>query len=182
MTPTQIPPGGDGEWARKTLFQKWFYLLMVTVSENWYIKKFLVLIQAETKILQLWKYFEFFGEKGDPWGDLNAPEDTSDRRFLYFLLDLIKYSEHVRIKNAQNHFKSTFGSSYLISQKLKLKLAKHVEKEPRKASFPWDLGLLFVQPIKYALILQNIKFYWTAKETTLIESYKFSLKMLATTW
>ena len=84
--------------------------------------------------------------------------------------------------NSQNHFKSTFGSAYLISKKMKLKLAKQAKKEPRKAIFPWDIGLLFVQPIKYALILQNIKFYRTANKTTLTASYKFSLKMLATIW
>ena len=113
----------------------------------------MVLIQAETKILQLWKIFEFFGEKGDPWGDLNTPEATSDSRFLSFLSDLIKYRENIIITNTQNHFKSTFGSAYLISKKMKLKLAKQAEKEPRKASFPWDLGFLFVQPMKYAMIL-----------------------------
>ena len=37
-------------------------------------------------------------------------------------------------------------------EKMKLKLAKQVKKEPRKASFPWDLGFLFVKPMKYALI------------------------------
>ena len=42
---------------------------------------------------------------------------------------------------------------------MKLKLAKQAKKETRKASFPWDLGLLFVKPMKYALILKNIKFY-----------------------
>ena len=62
--------------------------------------------------------------------------------------DLIKDSEHVRIKNSQNHFKSTFGSAYFISKNNEIKLAKPTKKEPRKASFPWDLGLLFVQPIK----------------------------------
>ena len=40
----------------------------------------------------------------------------------------------------------------LTQKKIKLKLAKQVKKEPRKARIPWDLGLLFVQPIKYALI------------------------------
>ena len=35
---------------------------------------------------------------------------------------------------------------------MKLKLAKQVKKELRKESFPWDLGLQFVQPMKYALI------------------------------
>ena len=65
---------------------------------------------------------------------------------------------------------------------MKLKLAKQAKKEPRKASFPWDIGFLFVKTIKYALIFQNIKFYRTENETTLIASYKFSLKMLATIW
>ena len=54
------------------------------------IRNFLVLIQGETKILQLWKNFEFFSEKGDPWGDLSDPEATLDRRFLYFLSYLLK--------------------------------------------------------------------------------------------
>ena len=39
-----------------------------------------------------------------------------------------------------------------LSKKNEVKLAKQTKKEPRKASFPWDIGLLFVQPIKYALI------------------------------
>ena len=63
------------------------------------------------------KILSFFGEKGDPWGDLNAPETTSDSRFHFFLSELIKDSEHVRITNSQNHFKSTFGSAYFISKK-----------------------------------------------------------------
>ena len=47
-----------------------------------------------------------------------------------------------------------------LSQKaMKLKLDKQAKNEPRKARFPWDLGFLFVQTIKYALILHNIKFY-----------------------
>ena len=108
----------------------------------------MVIIQAETKILQLWKKFEFFGEKGDPWGDLNAPKATSDRRFISLMSDLIKYRDHIRIKNSQNHFKSTFGSAYFISKNNEIKLAKPTKKEPRKARFPWDLALLFVQPIK----------------------------------
>ena len=38
-------------------------------------------------------------------------------------------------------------------KKAKLKLVnKTVKKEPRKASFPWDLGLLFGKPMIYALI------------------------------
>ena len=40
-----------------------------------------------------------------------------------------------------------------LSQKNEVKLAKRAKREPRKASFPWDRPLLFVHPIKYALIL-----------------------------
>ena len=110
----------------------------------------MVLIQAETKFLQFCKTIKiFFGEKGDPWGDLNAPETTSDRSFLFFMSKLIKETNKVRIKYAQNHFKSTFGSAYFISKNNAVKLAKPAEKEPRKARFPWDIGLLFVQPIKF---------------------------------
>ena len=72
--------------------------------------------------------------------------------FLYFLLHLLKTSKHVRITYAQKHFKSTFGSTYLNSKKTKLKLAKQVKKEPRKASFPWDIGFLFMKLMKYSLI------------------------------
>ena len=46
---------------------------------------------------------------------------------------------------------------------MKLKLAKQVKKEPRKASFPWDLGLMFVQPMKYALIA-GFNLFKTEKE------------------
>ena len=59
----------------------------------------------------------------------------------------------------------------LTQKRMKLKLAKQVKKEPRKESFPWDLGLLFVQAMKYALLLQNVKFYHAANETTLTTSY-----------
>ena len=40
----------------------------------------------------------------------------------------------------------------LTQKKIKLKRVKHVKNKPRKASFPWDIGFLFVQPMKYALI------------------------------
>ena len=44
------------------------------------------------------------------------------------------------------------GQPTLTKKKIKLKLAKPIKKEQRKASFPWDLGLIFVNPMKYALI------------------------------
>ena len=36
---------------------------------------------------------------------------------------------------------------------MKLKLAKEVKKEPRKERFPWDIGFLFMQPMKYVVIV-----------------------------
>ena len=79
---------------------------------------------------------------------MNAPETTSDNRFFSFVSKIIKDSENIRITYAQKYFKITLESAYFISQKMKLKLAKQAEKEPRKARFPWDLGLLFVKPTK----------------------------------
>ena len=44
------------------------------------------------------------------------------------------------------------GQPTLTKKKIKLELAKLVKREQRKARFPWDLGLLFVKPMKYSLI------------------------------
>ena len=76
---------------------------------------------------------------------MSDPKATLDSSFLSSLSDLLKDSERVRITNSQKHFKSTFGSAYFISKNNE---TKPMKKEPRKASFPWDLGFLFVQPIK----------------------------------
>ena len=91
------------------------------------------------------------------------PRPLSNIIFLSFLLHLIKTRNHVRIRYSQNQFKSTFGSAYLNSKKTKLKLAKQVKKEPRKGSFPWDLGLMFLKPMKYALIF-GFNLFKTEKE------------------
>ena len=56
------------------------------------------------------------------------------------------------MKYAQKHFESTFGSAYFKPNKTELKLAKTVKKEPRKASFPWDLDLIFGHPMRYEMI------------------------------
>ena len=48
--------------------------------------------------------------------------------------------------------KVPLGQPTLNKKKTKLKLVKMAKKEPRKASFPWDIGLLFGQPMRYALI------------------------------
>ena len=139
MAPTQIPPGGMGNGLERAYSKNDFIYNWLQNQRTEIIINFLVLIQDETKILQLWKNFEFFGEKGDPWGDLNAPKATSDSSFLYFLSGLIKYSEHVRIKNSHNHFKSSFGSAYLISKQLKLNQLNGRKGNQGKKAF---LGIL----------------------------------------
>ena len=121
---------------------------MVKISANINIRNFLVLIQDETMILQHCKNFKILVKRETPGGIWTLLRPLPDRSFLSFLSELLKESKHVRITYAQNHFKSTFGSAYLNWKKMKLKLAKQVKNEPRKASFPWDLGLLFVHPIK----------------------------------
>ena len=91
-------------------------------------------------------------KKGDPWGDSDGPKATFEHKLLLFLLFLLKKIKLIRIKYSQNHFESTFGSAYFKPKKTKLKLVKTVKTEPRKASFPWGLGLPLEKPILYAII------------------------------
>ena len=117
------------------------------------------------------KKLQIMWQKRDPWGDLSAPKATLDSIFLSSLSDLLNICERIRITNAPNHFKSAFGSAYFISKNNEIKLAKPTKKEPRKASFPWDLGFLFCSQLE-ALIVEYWN-YWTANETTLTASYEF---------
>ena len=66
-----------------------------------------------------------------------------------------------------------------LSKKNEVKLAEQAKKEPRKASFPWDIGFLFMQPMKNALILHNIKFYNRKSKSNACDLqvfFKFSCK------
>ena len=56
-------------------------------------------------------------KKGDPWGDSDGPKATFEHQLLLFLLFLLKNSEIIRMKYAQNHFESIFGSSYFKPKK-----------------------------------------------------------------
>ena len=69
--------------------------------------------------------------------------------------------------------KLTLGQPTLSQKNNEIKLAKTTNREPRKARFPWDLGLLFVHPIKYALILQNIKFYNSERKSNVCDLQVF---------
>ena len=135
------PPGGMGNGLERA-YSKNILLTTVKISENWYNfswslygLKSRVYKVRKSKVSVKWE------TPGRIWTLLGP---LSNNIFFYFMLHLLKTSKHARIKYSQNHFKSTFGSTYLNSKKIKLKLAKQVRKEPRKESFPWDLGLLFV--------------------------------------
>ena len=66
----------------------------------------------------------------------------------------------------------------LSHKKMKLNLAKQAEKEPRKARFPWNLGLLFVQPTKMHRYCRILNFI-TAKGNLMNAIYKFPLNFHA---
>ena len=136
----------------------------------------MILIWIEIKRLQGAK-IKGSSQMGDPWGDLNAPEATSEQQLPLFISKLIKTKNHIRMKYSQNHFNITFGSAYFISKNNAVKLAKLVKKEPRKAIFPWDLGLLFVQPIKVHWYCRILNFI-TVKVNLMHVIYKFSLKFM----
>ena len=49
-------------------------------------------------------------KKGDLWGDSDDPKATFEQQLLLFL---------IRMKDAQKHFESTFGSAYFKPNKTK---------------------------------------------------------------
>ena len=176
-TPTQIPPRGMGNGLERAYSKNNFIYYWLQYQWTEKIRNFLILIQAETKILQLWKNFEFLVERETPGGIWTLLRPLPDSIFLLFLSNLLKYSDKFRITYSQNHFKSTFGSAYFISKNNAVKLAKPAKKEPRKASFPWDFGLFFVHPIKvhwFCIILNFI----TSKGNIMHVIYKFSFKFM----
>ena len=122
----------------------------IFISSNYNIRKLklihLVLIWYETKGLQIAKIWNF-GKTETPWGFRMVQKWFLDSASS-FLLQLIKTSNIITFKYAPNYFESTFGWTNFLPKNSKLKLVfKEAEKEPRKASFPWDLGLLWGQPI-----------------------------------
>ena len=116
---------------------------------------------------------------GDPWRDLNAPEATSEQQLPFFLSNLLKKESISTLNMPKITLRVPLDQPTLTQKKMKFKLAKQVKKEPRKARFPWDIGLLFVHPIKYAMILNNIKFYNNERKSNACDLevfFKFSCK------
>ena len=95
-----------------------------------------------------------------------------DRTSSSFLLYLLKTRNIITFKYSQNYFESTFGWTNILPTNSKLKLVfKELEKEPRKASIPWDIGLIWGHQIWITYISQY-KFL-DSKETT-IHSTRFT--------
>ena len=78
------------------------------------------------------------------------------------MLELLKNRNRLK-SNVPKHTLKVFWVTTLV---IKKKLSKNLlswgnlvlqKREPRKASFPWDLGLLFGKPMRCALLLQNMK-------------------------
>ena len=89
-----------------------------------------------------------------------AQESENEQSLLLFFVRPAKKQQAIKIKCVETHFKSVLDHHASYRKKLSKKLLKGahlvLQKEPRKARFPWDLGLLFGQPMRYALFLQNL--------------------------
>ena len=91
-------------------------------------------------------------KKGDPWGDLDGPKATLEQQLLLFLLYLLKKAILLEWNMPKITLKVPLGQPALNQKKAKLKLVKKVKKEPRKASFPTNLGFPLGNPMWCALI------------------------------
>ena len=109
MTQTQIPLGGRGMGSKEPI-QKIFLLPAITISEKWYDASWF-LYRTKPKAYKVQK-LKISVKKGDPWGNSKAQKSLSSNNSSFFLLCLLKNSNLIRLKDAQKHSESTFGSSY----------------------------------------------------------------------
>ena len=147
MTQTQIPPVEMVNRLERAYSKIFFFLLAeITISANLKLIH-LVLIWNETKGLQIAKVWNF-GKTETPWGVLNGPKMISGHHLLLFSVINAKNINIITVKYSQNYFEINFGWTHFLPKNSKLKLVfKEAEKEPRKASFPWDLGMILGKPI-----------------------------------
>ena len=87
-------------------------------------------------------------------------ELENGQSLLLFMLYLLKNSEQLK-SNVPKHTLKVFWVTTLVTKKkLSKKLLKWtnlvLQKGTKEPSFPWDLGLLFGKPMRYALFLQNL--------------------------
>ena len=103
------PQGGWGMGSKEPIQKLFFIHSGYNIREL--IQFILILIRIEIKSLQSAK-IKSFSQMGDPWGELNAPEATSEQKLPLFLSNLLKKSKHIRLKYSQKHSESTFGSAH----------------------------------------------------------------------
>ena len=139
-TDADLPRGGG--------FEKIFLF----ISSNYNIRKLklihLVLICNETKGLQIAKIWKFWKTK-TPWGVSNGPTMLSGKHLLlFYVIHDKKKSIWLQLNIPKSTLKVLLDEHTFYPKKSRLKLVfKDVEKEPRKARFLWDLGLLWGNPI-----------------------------------
>ena len=108
-TPTQIPPGGMGN-GLESAYSKIILLTAVTISENWYNASWsLYRVKSRAYKVRKLKVLVKWETPGGIWTLLRP---LSNSRFLSLLSNLLKTSEHIRLKYSQKNSESTFGSAY----------------------------------------------------------------------
>ena len=118
------------------------------------------LYRLKPRSYNLYKKITNYVTKERPLGGFERSKSHFGQKIPFFSVRPAKWQQVTRITNSPKHFKSAFGSAYFISKINEIKLAKPTKKEPRKASFPWDLGFLFGNPIRCALYCR----IWIFKE------------------
>ena len=104
------PPGGMGNGLERSYSEIFFTIINYNTIKM--ILFLFFLIQNEPKSLLNAKIKDF-GKWGDPWGGFEWPKSHfSDSTSSYFLLQLIKYINIIKLKYSQNHFETTFGSTH----------------------------------------------------------------------
>ena len=87
-------------------------------------------------------------------------ESKIGQSLLLFFVRPDKNSDKLKSNVPKHTLKMFWVTTLVTEKKLSKKLLKGAnlvfQKEPRKARFPQDIGLLFGQPMRYALFLQNL--------------------------
>ena len=96
------PPRGDGEWDRKSLFGIIFYYQRLQYQQ-------IDIMPLGSYKVQKLKISE---NEETPGGFQMAQKSLLGQHLLLFLLYFIKTSKLIKLKYAQKHFESTFGSTH----------------------------------------------------------------------
>ena len=103
-------PQGGWEIGLKEPIQKIFLLKLVTISKKWYNSSWsLYRVNSRAYKVRKLKVLVKWETPGGIWMLLRP---LSNNSFLSYLSNLLKTRKHIRLKYAQNHSKSTFGSAY----------------------------------------------------------------------